>query len=124
MFIALITCKNSSMLILDIREQLRQVEKSVITKEPRFVFRVLRSLPNTRRRLNPAVLRRIILHSYSYSIKERDNLLNLVGGDDSLDVVSPIQRTRAPKQGASSPLPEVNISDQINFFPFADGKLM
>nr|CAH0100267.1 unnamed protein product [Daphnia galeata] len=102
----------------DIREQLRQVEKSVITKEPRFVFRVLRSLPNTRRRLNPAVLRRIILHSYSYSIKERDNLLNLVGGDDSLDVVSPIQRTRAPKQGASSPLPEriqegILCSDQL-----------
>lgn len=79
----------------------------MITKEPRFVFRVLRSLPNTRRRLNPTVLRRIILHSYNFSVKERDNLLNLVGGDDSLDIASPVQRTRHPKQGSSSPLPEV-----------------
>lgn len=93
----------------DIREQLRQVEKSVITKEPRFVFRVLRSLPNTRRRLNPVVLRRIILHSYGFSQKERDNLLNIVGGDDSADLVSPMLRTRAPKQGVSSPLPEVDV---------------
>jgi len=98
---------------LDIREQLRQVEKSVITKEPRFVFRVLRSLPNTRRRLNPVVLRRIILHSYGFSQKERDNLLNIVGGDDSADLVSPMLRTRQPKQGVSSPLPEViNKMDQ------------
>lgn len=68
---------------------------------------MLRSLPNTRRRLNPTVLRRIISHSYGYSPKERDNLLNLVGGDDSHDIASPIQRARAPKQGTSSPLPEV-----------------
>ena len=75
---------------------------------------MLRSLPNTRRRLNPTVLRRIILHSYSYSPKERDNLLNLVGGDDSLDLTSPIQRTRAPKQGSASPLPEV----KLDYFQF------
>nr|CAG4649210.1 EOG090X03QW [Scapholeberis mucronata] len=93
----------------DIREQLRQVEKSVITKEPRFVFRVLRSLPNTRRRLNPIVLRRIILHSYTFSPKERDNLLNLVGGDETLDITSPVQRTRTLKQGLSSPLLEVDV---------------
>lgn len=92
---------------LDIREQLRQIEKSVITKEPRFVFRVLRSLPNTRRRLNPTVLKRIISQCYGFSPKERDNLFSLVGGDDTLDITSPVQRTRLSKQGNASLLPEV-----------------
>ena len=94
--------------LTDIREHLRQVEKSVITKEPRFVFRVLRSLPNTRRRLNPVVLRRIINHSYGVAHKEKDNLLNIVGGDDSTDQASPLQRGRASKQGSLAPLPEVH----------------
>ena len=90
----------------DIREQLRQIEKSVLTKEPRFVFRVLRSLPNTRRRLNSTVLRQIIQNSYLYSPKERDNLLNIVGGEDVAEMASPQQRGRG-KQGSVSPLPEV-----------------
>ena len=94
---------------LDIREQIRQVEKSVMTKEPRFVFRVLRSLPNTRRRLNTVVLRRIIINTFGFAHKERENLLNIVGGDDSMDLVSPQQqqRGRNSKQGSISPLPEV-----------------
>nr|CAG4647782.1 EOG090X03QW [Moina brachiata] len=93
----------------DIREQLRQIEKSVITKEPRFVFRVLRSLPNTRRRLNPTVLKRIISQCYGFSPKERDNLFSLVGGDDTLDITSPVQRTRLSKQGNASLLPEIDV---------------
>nr|CAG4646144.1 EOG090X03QW [Macrothrix elegans] len=92
----------------EIREQLRQIEKSVITKEPRFIFRVLRALPNTRRRLNSIVLRRIVQATYTYAPKERDNLLNVVGGEDIIDTTSPIQRVRALKQG-SSPLPEIDV---------------
>lgn len=95
----------------DIREQLKQIEKSVLTKEPRFVLRVLRSLPNTRRRLNPVVLRRIVNNSFSNAHKERDNLLNLIGEDEgAIEAASPQQRTgRALKQGHVSPLPEVDV---------------
>nr|CAG4642407.1 EOG090X03QW [Evadne anonyx] len=92
----------------DIREQLRQVEKSVMTKEPRFVFRVLRSLPNTRRRLNQVVLRRIIHHSYGAANKDKESLLNIVGGDESMEQASPLQRARSNKQGSLAPLPEVD----------------
>ena len=94
---------------IDIREQLRQVEKSVLTKEPRFVFRVLRSLPNTRRRLNPVVLRRIIFNSYGLANKDKENLLNIVGGDESMDQASSLQRGRSTKQGSLAPLPEVRM---------------
>jgi 26S proteasome regulatory subunit N3 len=100
-----------SYFLTDLREQLKQIEKSVLTKEPRFVFRVLRSLPNTRRKLNSLVLRRIIHSSYANAPKERDNLLNIVGGEDNgfLEAASPFQQRsgRILKQGAVSPLPEV-----------------
>ena len=44
----------------DIREQIRHIEKAVSTKEPRFMSRVMRSLVNTRRKLSPRILRRLI----------------------------------------------------------------
>ncbi|MGH0158723.1 UNVERIFIED_CONTAM: hypothetical protein FKN15_036008 [Acipenser sinensis] len=40
----------------DIREHVKQIEKAVSGKEPRFVLRALRALPSTSRRLNPNVL--------------------------------------------------------------------
>ena len=44
----------------DIREHCKLIKKSVESKEPRFVLRVLRSLPATRKKLNPLVLRTLI----------------------------------------------------------------
>lgn len=43
--------------LLEIREHARQIEKAVANKENRFILRVLRGLPNTRRKLNGPVLR-------------------------------------------------------------------
>ena len=84
----------------------------MLTKEHRFIFRVLRSLPNTRRRLNPNVLRRIIHNSFANAPKERDNLLNIVGGEDGvIEAASPQQRSsRLLKPGPVSPLPEVFLA--------------
>ena len=62
----------------DIREQAKQIEKSVSSKEPRFVLRVLRALPATRRRLNALVLKRLLHTSYTHSAQERDTLLAFV----------------------------------------------
>ena len=46
--------------ILDIREQLQVIEKSVQNKEPRFMLRVLRQLATTRRGLTPVVLHKLV----------------------------------------------------------------
>ncbi|KAM7353100.1 regulatory particle non-ATPase 3 [Cochliomyia hominivorax] len=43
--------------ILEIREHIRKIDKAVISNEYRFIARVLRTLPSTRRKLNGAVLR-------------------------------------------------------------------
>jgi len=66
-------------------------------------------LPNTRRRLNPVVLRRIIFNSYGLANKDKENLLNIVGGDESMDQASSLQRGRSTKQGSLAPLPEVRM---------------
>ena len=44
----------------DIREHCKLIRRSVDSKETRFVQRVLRALPVTRRKLNPVVLRTIL----------------------------------------------------------------
>jgi 26S proteasome regulatory subunit N3 len=50
----------------------------VHSKEQRFILRVLRSLPNTRRRLNGNVLRKLISGYYTHSTQEKDALLAFV----------------------------------------------
>ncbi|KAK9870438.1 hypothetical protein WA026_008006 [Henosepilachna vigintioctopunctata] len=90
--------------LLEIREQVRQIEKGVSNKENRFILRVLRCLPNTRRKLNGSVLRGLI--SQVYPVNERDALLTYVeessGGSE---VETQTQRARS---ATKSPVPEVD----------------
>ena len=44
----------------DIREYIKYIEKSVATKEPRYMLRVARGLNGIRNRINPTVLRRLL----------------------------------------------------------------
>ena len=44
----------------EIKEQVKYIEKSVSAKEPRFLSRVLRSIPATRKKLTHPILRRLI----------------------------------------------------------------
>ena len=64
--------------VSDIREHVRLIEKSVVSKEPRFMLRVLRCLATTRQKLNAVVLRRLVLGFYTHSNKERDALLQFI----------------------------------------------
>ena len=60
---------------LDIKEQVRTIEKAVNSKEPRYILRVLRALASTRKRLNEEVIRRLILFYYGSNSSEREILL-------------------------------------------------
>jgi hypothetical protein len=61
--------------LLDIKEQVRTIEKAVSSKEPRYILRVLRALATTRKRLNEDVIRRLILFYYGSNLSEREILL-------------------------------------------------
>lgn len=54
--------------LLDIKDQLKQIEKSVVNKEPRYLSRVLRSLGSTRKKLNDTILSNL-LSTFSQSGK-------------------------------------------------------
>uniref|UniRef100_A0A1B6DCY0 Probable 26S proteasome non-ATPase regulatory subunit 3 n=1 Tax=Clastoptera arizonana TaxID=38151 RepID=A0A1B6DCY0_9HEMI len=91
----------------DIKDHTRQIEKAVQTKEPRFILRVLRSLPNTRRKLNPNVLRGLISGFYTHSSTEKDALLAFI--EEPMDTESgSSQRMRTGKSSSSPLLPEVD----------------
>lgn len=91
----------------DIKEHTRQIEKAVQTKEPRFILRVLRSLPNIRRKLNPNVLRGLVTGFYTHSSVEKDALLAFI--DEPMETESGAsQRMRTGKSSSSPLLPEVD----------------
>ncbi|EDW63690.1 probable 26S proteasome non-ATPase regulatory subunit 3 [Drosophila virilis] len=62
--------------VQEIREQIRQIEKSVASKESRFILRVLRNLPNTRRKLNGVVFRNLAQSIYPVGA-DRESALSL-----------------------------------------------
>jgi len=90
--------------IQEIREHAKQIDKAVASKEPRFILRVLRSLPNTRRKLNPNVLRSLAAQLYPIGA-ERESILvyleELQGGSGEPEI------TR-PRAAVKTPLPEVD----------------
>ncbi|XP_034244232.1 probable 26S proteasome non-ATPase regulatory subunit 3 [Thrips palmi] len=94
--------------IADIREHARQIEKAVQTKEPRFLLRVLRSLPNTRRKLNSIVLRGIINGLFTFSSADRESLLVFVDEPMDTDSSAANQRVRSGKASTTPLLPEVD----------------
>ena len=67
---------------------------------PRFALRVLRSLPNTRRKLNSNVLKGIINGLYGSTLSERDALLEFVEDEPAaMEVDAPPSK---PKSGKNS----------------------
>lgn len=90
--------------VQEVREHARQIDKAVTSKEPRYILRVLRSLPNTRRKLNPNVLRALASQLYPAGA-ERDFILTFIEDLPAGSVEPEILRPRA---AIKSPLPEVD----------------
>ena len=62
----------------DIKEHVKQIEKAVSGKEPRFVLRALRALPSTSRRLNTNVLHKAVHGFFTNNTGTRDFLLGFL----------------------------------------------
>ena len=62
----------------DIKEHVKQIEKAVSGKEPRFVLRALRALPSTSRRLNPNVLHKAVSGFYTSNAAGKQFLLGFL----------------------------------------------
>lgn len=97
----------------EIKEQGRHIEKYVLSKEPRFMLRVLRSLVSTRHKLNGKVLRKIITGFYTHSASQKDVLLSFV--DEPMDMDTGGQgsgsqaKPRTSKASSLPLLPELDV---------------
>jgi len=92
--------------IQEIREHSRQIEKAVTSKEPRFILRVLRLLPNTRRKINCKVLRMVAVQIYPAGA-ERDAILNYI--EEIPNGAPEMETPKAWRPAIKSPLPEVDL---------------
>lgn len=81
-----------------------QIEKAITSKEPRFILRVLRTLPNTRRKVNPGVLRALANQIYPVGT-ERTAILQFVQTLDKGQTEPEVPRART---ATKSPIPEVD----------------
>lgn len=73
---------------IDIKEQVRTIEKGVNAKEPRYILRVLRGLASTRKRLNEDVLRRLIHFYYGSLSNEREALIGFLQSATQVNILS------------------------------------
>jgi len=76
--------------IEEIKEQIKLVERSVTSKEPRFLLRVLRTLPTTRKKATSVILRRLISHYFGRAENKSDKDTLLAYLDEPMESDSPL----------------------------------
>ncbi|XP_042631825.1 26S proteasome non-ATPase regulatory subunit 3-like [Cyprinus carpio] len=96
----------------DIREHVKQIEKAVQGKEPRFVLRALRALPSTSRRLNHNVLQKAVSGFFTSNAASKEFLLGFL--DELVEREGDVQfRPRTGKAAATPLIPEVEAYLQL-----------
>lgn len=94
----------------DVRDYVKYIEKSVSTKEPRFMARVSRGIGAVRHRLNTNVLRRL-LQGYIQSqaqLAVREDLMSFLDGPVA-NGLGPAFRPRSGKLASSPLIPEIEV---------------
>ena len=94
----------------DIREHCRLLERSVVSKETRFIVRVLRSLPATRKKLSNDVLKKLVRGYFTHSNEARDSLAKYLyrDGETDMDDGQPGIKFRSNKLASNPLLPEID----------------
>lgn len=95
----------------DVRDYVKYIEKSVSTKEPRYMSRVARGISSVRHRLNSNVLRRL-LQGYIQSQAQlaiREDLMSYLDEASVPNGISPQFRPRSGKLASSPLIPEIEV---------------
>lgn len=71
--------------IEELKEHTNHIQKAVANKESRFILRILRLLPATRKKLNSKLLRKIINGYYTHDKAHKDLLLSFVEDTDDTE---------------------------------------
>lgn len=92
----------------DLKQQVHLIEKSVQMKDPRFVSRVLRTLPSTRKKINNNVLVALINGYYTSASNDKTKLLEYLGQSMDTDAKPLSFHPRSAKASVQPLLPEVS----------------
>lgn len=92
----------------DLRQQVSLIEKSVQMKDSRFVSRVLRALPATRKKLNSSVLTALVNGYFTTQSSDKGKMLEYVSQTMETDVKPPAFQPRSAKASTQPLLPEVS----------------
>ncbi|ESN92467.1 hypothetical protein HELRODRAFT_186129 [Helobdella robusta] len=102
--------KDADTLVLeDLKQYIKHIEKAVITKEPRFMSRTLRALVNLRKRLNNNVLHRAIVGYFLITNNSTHPLLEYIDEPMETQEKGPTFRPRVGKQASTPLLVEIDI---------------
>ncbi|KAK3579272.1 hypothetical protein CHS0354_033350 [Potamilus streckersoni] len=93
----------------DIKEYIKYIEKSVVTKEPRYMSRVIRGLRPVRAKLNTNVLRKLLKGYMTAQVQQRDELTEFLAEPLEENGPGPVFRPRSGKQMNSPLIPEIEI---------------
>ncbi|XP_022660421.1 26S proteasome non-ATPase regulatory subunit 3-like [Varroa jacobsoni] len=95
----------------ELKEHTAHIQKAVAQKESRFILRILRLLPATRKKLNSKLLRKTINGFYTHDKMHREVLLSFVASDaeDADDTDAAQNRMRSQKSAHLALLPEVDV---------------
>lgn len=95
----------------DIREYIKYIEKSVATKEPRYMLRVARGLNGIRNRINPTVLRRLLQGYIQAQVQAaiKDELLAFLDEPMEGNGNGPLFRPRSAKTANNPVIPEIEV---------------
>jgi len=96
----------------DIKEQLKQIDKSVVNKEPRYMSRVLRSVTSTRKKLNQVILLKLV-SNYALPVTKisvADKYLQLPSDftSDSMETTDEKEKSISVKKVFVQSLPEID----------------
>lgn len=98
----------------DIKEHVKQLEKAVSGKEPRYVLRALRMLPSTSRRLNHYVLYKAVHGFFTSNNATRDFLLPFL---------EEVRESGAPQSPVLSPAATEKRSEAAMLVPSPHGRV-
>jgi len=104
--------EKEKLILEDLKEHVKCIEKAVSSKESRFTSRVLRSIPSTRQKLNHTILRKFVCAYLPAASAIRDILFEFLDEPMEMEVqngTTTTTRARSSKSSIGTLLPEVEV---------------
>lgn len=102
--------EKEKLILEDLKEHVKCIEKAVSSKESRFVSRVLRSIPSTRQKLNHTIIRKFVSSYLPAASMIKEILFEFLDEAMETEIQNGTSvKPRTPKSSLGTLLPEVEI---------------